>query len=324
MQVGTLFATSIDTPEHIELAERLGYSCAWVYDSPALFADPWMTLARAAERTSQIRLGVSVITPRMRHVIASASAVATLATLAPGRVDVVVGAGFTSQAMIGQKPARWAEVEEYVRALRALLRGDEVEWQGAILRLIPSRSSGVRLPADVPIWIAAHGPKGYAVGERVGDGILTNLGHGSSNAISAHERVVAQFNATVVDPGESLRDDRVVEACGPAAALHLHLGAEGAAADLPETARFLEHVATVDERHRHVETHRGHLIEVTDVERPLITPDLIRRTTATGTADEVAAALSAIATDGLSGIRYAPTGPDIGRELRAMAAVALA
>jgi len=50
-------------PTKIELAERLGYERACVFDSPALFADPWMTLARAADRTSSIRLGVSVITP---------------------------------------------------------------------------------------------------------------------------------------------------------------------------------------------------------------------------------------------------------------------
>jgi alkanesulfonate monooxygenase SsuD/methylene tetrahydromethanopterin reductase-like flavin-dependent oxidoreductase (luciferase family) len=44
-------------PTKIELAERLGYERAWVFDSPALFADPWMTLARAADRTTSIRLG---------------------------------------------------------------------------------------------------------------------------------------------------------------------------------------------------------------------------------------------------------------------------
>jgi 5,10-methylenetetrahydromethanopterin reductase len=57
MDISCAFATSLETPEHIVLAERLGYQRAWCYDSPALYADVWMTLARAAERTSVIGLG---------------------------------------------------------------------------------------------------------------------------------------------------------------------------------------------------------------------------------------------------------------------------
>ena len=35
------------TPDHIVLAEELGYETAWVYDTPALQLDCWMTLAGA-------------------------------------------------------------------------------------------------------------------------------------------------------------------------------------------------------------------------------------------------------------------------------------
>ena len=45
------------TPDHIVLAERLGYTNAWCYDTPALQLDAWMTLARAADRTTRIGLG---------------------------------------------------------------------------------------------------------------------------------------------------------------------------------------------------------------------------------------------------------------------------
>ena len=146
MEIGCLFPPTMDTPEHIRVAEELGYSCAYVYDSPAFLADPWMTLARAAERTSRIRIGVAAITPRLRHLVANAGAIATLCTLAPDRVDVVVGSGFTSQLMLGKGPARWAEVEAYVLALKALLRGEDVEWDGAIVGLKHGALAGVKLP----------------------------------------------------------------------------------------------------------------------------------------------------------------------------------
>lgn len=324
MELACLFSPRISTPEHCVLAEQLGYGYAWVADSPTFMADPWITLGRVAERTSRIRLGVCVITPRMRHLVANAGAIATLHALAPGRVDVVVGTGFTSQAMINKKPARWSEVEAYVAALRRLLAGEETEWDGEIVALPYGRLAGISLPAEVPIWVAAHGPKGYAVAERVADGIVTNPGHGSKNAVWTHERVFVQFNGTVLDEGESLDSERVLEAAGPAAALHLHLGDEGVAAGSDEVRGYQARLAAVDPRRRHIETHRGHLTEVTELERPFLTADLIRRATDTGTPAQVRGRLAELEASGVSGVLYLPAGSDIPRELEAFVTCAKA
>ena len=319
MKVGAILGPRVDTPAQIELAEELGYDRAWVFDSPALFADPWMTLARAADRTSQIRVGVSVITPRMRHLIANAGAIATLAALAPGRVDVVIGAGFTSQAMIGKGPVRWAEVEEYAVALRALLRGEAIDWNEGVVALRPGKLTGLKVPCEVPILVAAHGPKGYAVGARVGDGIITNPGHGSGDGEDLGIERWAQFNATILAADEALDSDRVIDAGGPPAALHLHLGDGGAARGSAEAAAYAERLEAIDPRVRHLEMHRGHLAEVTDLERDLVTAELIARTTSTGTAEQVRAGVAAIDAEGFTGIVYAPMGPDVPGELRGMA-----
>jgi 5,10-methylenetetrahydromethanopterin reductase len=118
--------------------------------------------ALAAARTSRIRLGVSAITPRLRHVVATATALATLHAHAPGRVEAVVGSGFTAQIMLGQKPAPWAEVEQYVVALRDLLGGREIEWDGALTGLKHGPRTAITPPGpDIPLYIAAHGPRGY-------------------------------------------------------------------------------------------------------------------------------------------------------------------
>src|SRR4051794_25644988 len=130
------FATSMDTPEHVRIAESLGYERAWLYDSPALYPDVWVALALAAERTSTIGLGPAVLVPSLRHPMTNAAAIATLEALAPGRVAVALGAGFTGRYVLGQKPMRWADVRTYVSALRALLRGEDVEWEGATIRMI--------------------------------------------------------------------------------------------------------------------------------------------------------------------------------------------
>jgi 5,10-methylenetetrahydromethanopterin reductase len=323
MEIGCVFAPTLDTPEHIRVAEDLGYSRALVYDSPAFLADAWMMLARAAERTSRIRIGVCAITPRLRHLVANAGAVATLNALAPGRVDVVVGSGFTSQLMLGKKPAAWAEVEEYVVGLRALLAGDELEWDGSVIGLRHGRLCGVTLPAPVEIRVAAHGPKGYAVAARSADGIVTNPTHHSANTgPDSDSRSLVLYYGTVLDPGEDYTSERIIDATGPYAAFQLHIGGQGMASNSAEAAAYQRHIAALDAPLRHLEVHRGHLIEVTDAERPLMTPTLLRQATASGTGEEVRARIESIKDSGVQGILYGPMGADIPRELVAFARAA--
>ncbi len=78
MDVSCAFPPGREVIEHIEVAESLGYERAWLYDSPALYPDVWATLALAAERTDHIGLGPAVLIPSLRHVLAQATAIATL------------------------------------------------------------------------------------------------------------------------------------------------------------------------------------------------------------------------------------------------------
>src|SRR5438270_7640310 len=124
MDVSVAFPTALDSHENIALAEELGYARAWLYDTPQNSPDVWMVLALAAERTDRIGLGPGVLVPSLRHPMVNAAAIAGLAELAPGRVVVAVGAGFTGRMVMGQRPMRWADVATYIRTLRALLRGE--------------------------------------------------------------------------------------------------------------------------------------------------------------------------------------------------------
>jgi 5,10-methylenetetrahydromethanopterin reductase len=319
MELGCMMMARSETPDHVATAERLGYDFVLVADSPAFMADPWMTLARAADRTTRIRLGPAAITPRMRHVVANAGAAALLSQIAPGRSEVVVGSGFTSQAMIGKKPVPWSEVEEYIVALRSLLAGEETAWDGSVTALTYGPLVGITLPVDLPILVAAHGPKGYAVAERVGDGIVTNPMHGNSNELERHRRIVVQVNGTVLEDDESFDDPRVFATAGPAAAMQLHLGEGGAARGTLELAAFTAALEEIDASRRHLQVHRSHFIAVTDFEREFVTPDLIRRCTDTGTRDQWRTRISGFDAQGVTGVMLAPAGTDITRELAAFA-----
>src|SRR3954465_12185142 len=134
--ISCAFAPSLASPEHIAIAEDLGYRRAWVYDTPQQSPDVWMTLARAAERTDRIGLAPGVLVPSLRHPMVNAAATATLAALAPGRVAVSFGTGFTGRRAMGYRAITWSYMDAYIRAFRGLLRGEIVEWEGAQMQML--------------------------------------------------------------------------------------------------------------------------------------------------------------------------------------------
>ena len=97
MEISCAFPSGPHVVDHIVEAERLGYERAWLFDSPALYGDIWVIAALAAQRTSRIALGPAVLVPNLRHPLTQASAIATLEQLAPGRVVVAIGTGFTDR-----------------------------------------------------------------------------------------------------------------------------------------------------------------------------------------------------------------------------------
>ncbi len=262
-----------------------------------------------------------VVTPRLRHLVDNAGPGATLAALAPGRVEIGVGAGFTSAALLGRKGTPWREVEQYILARRALPAGEEIDWEGATITLTHPRHSGLAPVTDVPTLAAAHGPKGFATATRVADGIVTNPGH-SSEPIPFEGRCIVTTYGTVLEAGEELDSDRVVEAAGPGAAPALPLGEFGPLAGTDEVRGYQSWLATVPPERRHIETHRELLIGVTEQERPFLTPNAIEAATNTGTPEQVRQRLELLRQSGATSVVYQPAGPDIPRELRAFAAAA--
>ena len=119
MKISAAFPPVPATPEDIGLAEKLGYSTAWVYDTPALQLDCWMTLALAAARTSRIRLGPGVMIPSLRHPMVTASAIATLVSLVgESRVIIGIGTGFTGREEFDYQ--RSVRVRSCIRPLLSL------------------------------------------------------------------------------------------------------------------------------------------------------------------------------------------------------------
>ena len=333
--ISCVFAPSLDTPAHIELAERLGYRRAWCYDSPALCADPWMVLALAAARTRAIGLGPASLVPSLRHPVVTAAALATLAGLAPGRVSTAFGTGLTGRMLLGERPMRWAAVEEYVGCVRALLRGEEASWNGSLVRLTQPPGFTAGRPADVEVLIAADGPRGRAVAAELGDGVLTTrvprepAGRGGQGGPGGQgEPQVLLTFGTVLDDGEDAAGPRAVAAAGPALAAAYHASYEAKGADgvdkLPGGREWRAAVESVEAPRRHLAVHDGHLITLGEHDEALLAQaaPLLAKWTMTGTPADIGARLQALTEAGITEVAYQPMGPDIPRELAAFAAAA--
>ena len=324
MDISCAVASSPDTPEHVRIAEQLDYRRAWCYDSPALYPDVWMTLGRAAERTSAIGLGPAVLVPSLRHPMVNAAAIASLADLAPGRVVVAIGAGFTGRYTLGQRAMRWADVRSYVRVLRALLRGEEAEWDGSVVRMVHPDGFAAPRPVDVPLLIGADGPKGMAVAEELGDGLFS-AGIPAAGEAGPAWRALLAFG-TVLDEGEAPTGERVLAAAGPALAVAYHALYERGGADavdaFPGGRTWREAVEQVPRERRHLAIHEDHLVAVTDRDRPAVLEGapLLTSLTFTGTADELRARVEGLAAGGVTELAYQPAGPDIPGELERMKA----
>jgi 5,10-methylenetetrahydromethanopterin reductase len=319
MDVSCALLPTPATPDHARLAEELGYRRAWAYDSPALGLDVWMVLGLAATRTRSIGLGPAAIVPSLRHVVTTAAAILSLEALAPGRVAVVVGSGFTGRMAMGQRPLRWSVVEAHLRTLRALLRGEMVEVEGAQVRLLHLPGQAPARPVEVPMLVAAAGPRGLEVGRRAADGVMT-LRPEPGFAWSA----LLAFG-TVLDQGEDTSSLRLLEAAGPGAMATYHALYEQRdprLARLPGGERWAAAVDALPGSERHLRLHEGHLSELTDLDRQVLNPPTAAALTLTGTASELRQRLAEVEERGTTELVYQPMGPDIPRELTAFAQMA--
>jgi 5,10-methylenetetrahydromethanopterin reductase len=327
MKISSQFPTTLDSPEHIAIAERLGYAHAWLFDTPQQSADVWMILALAAQRTERIGVGPGVLVPALRHPMVNASGAAALSALAPGRVAVGFGTGFSGARSMGARASTWSYMRDYVSAFRGLLRGETVDWDGARMRMLhPARHAPSR-PIDVPVLISALGPRGRRVAHELADGLFTV--NGEAEFANQFAWTALAVHGTVLAEGEALDSPRVRAAAGPGNALAYHVTYEfgGDVAALPGGQAWLAEVNRIPGRERHLAVHDQHLVGLNDADQAAWAAGswaAIPITTLTGSVAQLRERLSAFADQGITEIVYQPTGPDIAGELEAFIHVASA
>ncbi|RBM21873.1 5,10-methylene tetrahydromethanopterin reductase [Prauserella sp. PE36] len=304
-----------DFAELAVLAEDLGYTRVWSFDSAPLWEDTFVHLARAAERTTRIGLATAVLVPGQRSVPTMASAIATIARISDGRFRACFGTGFTARVAAGQRPLTLRALGDHVTGVRELLAGKVATVDGQRARMLHAPGLAASRPVRVPLWLSAFGPRGAELAGEVADGVIG----------PPHPRLPTAtiVSGTVLDPGEEPGSSRVREAIGPWRVVGWHeayaKGGAVAVDALPGGRAWRERLeALAPDGERHLLTFEGHVTHLTERDRSLLEHLDVR--TMVGDVERTRGRLARLAGHGFREIIYTPTGPDVPRELRAFAA----
>lgn len=152
-------------------AEAAGASSLWV-SSHLFLRDPFTSTAAVLAATTRVLATLMAVSPHLVHPVHMAMAAATLDELAPGRVALCVGTGVPGDlADAGVEPRRpLRALAETVELVRALLSGESVTYKGELFRIRGRRLATGR--HDIPVFMAAARPRTLELAGAIADGVL--------------------------------------------------------------------------------------------------------------------------------------------------------
>ncbi len=175
--IGVMLPRDLPPTQVLEFARRadaLGFDELWVVEDLGFRGGIAQATALLAS-TSRIRVGIGVLPAAVRNPAFAAMEVATIAQLFPGRLDLGVGHGMPGWLRtVGawpQYPLRL--LEEHLRALSSLLRGETVDEPDAVVPMEGVRLDPAVVPDQPPALLAGvRGPRSLAMSGRVADGTV--------------------------------------------------------------------------------------------------------------------------------------------------------
>jgi len=282
--------------------ERDGVGETWLIDSQLAMKDVYAGLAASALRTERMRLGTGVTNLISRHPTVTANAIAAIAELSGGRALLGLGAGDSAVFGIGARPSRVAEVEAGIRFFRAVLAGEEGEWEGRPFRLAQE-------VAPTPVYLAVSRPRMCRLAGRLADGAIL-MGPAQPELV---ERQVGWVLDGIREAGRARSDVRIAFI----ATLSARADRDAALADVrswavaqarlqadvdtlpPSLQPFAEEIARARSDYdyaEHLSTRAGH--------QRVISDDLVRTLAIAGTVDECLPCAQALLATGVDDLIF--------------------
>ena len=302
-------------------AEDAGFELLGLGDNQSLWRDTYVSLTMAATATSRIRLGPSVTNIVTRHVAVTASAIASVDEVSGGRAFLGLGPGDSAVLNVGARPARLADLERGVSAIREMLTGRDVVDGGQTMRVGWSTR-------PVPLYLAAEGPRALEMAGRVADGVFVSYGLSGREIRAAEQLIASGAKGAGRDPAaleiwhsarvsvadseaEAIRNARTAMASVAHHALRLSPETRGVPVEL------LPSLQQLNERYRPAEHARfGESANAALVQELGLMPYLLGRYALAGTPEQCAWRLSELAQSGIRRLLLMFAGPDLEGQIR--------
>jgi 5,10-methylenetetrahydromethanopterin reductase len=313
MRYGVTLQGIIPPAEFAELArhvEELGYDNLWITDSSLHAGDVYVYMTTALMATSRIVVGSAVTNPLTRHAGITANAFRSLNQLAPGRVNCGIAVGDRPLLEFEMKMAKLKNLTETIDALRRLWSGEKISGQFGT-----SSFDGAKLlepVADIPVYIAASGPKTLTTTGRVADGVILLAGLFPEALEFANERLdeglaettLRSFDRTAFLYG-AIDEDRsyAIDVARPIVAW------------FPQTAPAHARLAGMSQEliDRVVETYQGGEFQHAGDAARLISDDFVTKVAFAGTPSDVQEKVDWLRTQRLDALTVFPLGDEATR-----------
>lgn len=158
-----------ETAISAKLAEDQGFDYIGIPDSQSLWRELYLSLSVVANATTKVHIGPMVTNALTRHPAVSASAIATLNEISNGRAFLGIGSGDSAILNLGLRPAKMADMREYIQALRTILSGQSYDYNGRFIHVQWSET-------PVPIVMSAEGPKTLVMAGGIADAVVVHSG----------------------------------------------------------------------------------------------------------------------------------------------------
>lgn len=206
----------------VDQLETSGVDSLWFSELVSTKAvDPFVGMAFALARTSNLKVGTSVAILPGRHPVLVAKQLASLAALGPKRVLPAFGirSAISAEREIFDVPAgeRAAVFDEALQLLKAVLENDDVAFSGRYFR-VTAASVGSRPVKPLDIWLGGSAPAALRRIGRLGDGWLGSF-----------------LTPAEARRGRQLIETAAAQACREIEPDHFGLGIAVADGELPDT-----------------------------------------------------------------------------------------
>ncbi len=292
--------------EKVKIADELGYDSIWLAESWGY--ELFTSMADLVRVTKRIKIGAGIANIYSRTPALLASTVATLDERSNGRI--ILGLGPSGANVIEhwhgvpfQKPVK--RTREYVEIIRMILRSERLVYHGEFFNL--ERGFKLRftpLRPDLPIYVAALGPKNVLQSGEIADGVLTvywpgdkwgemreTLDEGARLAgRPPHSTAIAPIITSVILDENANEHDRAAARLFAAAPLAYYIGRMGVYySEMLTRHGYGAEVAVVQEAWKHKDKNPAEAVA----------PELLEATSIVGTPKEVVAKLDQWAASGV-------------------------